>query len=315
MIFIFHFGILRNIIAAVSLTDFQKKIQPECEYSIYLQNGDIISGKIIEILHELDNNNNNIVPTAIKLASLVGNIKIYEDEIQKIYLTKTMHGGNHRAFIMPTANPINNNFFLGSYELFALYSGVGISNLVSITAGTTLLPRVFSNNSTTNSNAYYNENIFLVNTKLSLPNLEFPDSTSMAFALGANLTFLGKHNLTHIYGLATYNTQDASQFTVGLFYKAANQEFPMEFTALGNDFLIDYPDGTFGIAANTEVKFSNRKDLVFIGEFWNNNLSKPTNSLIILGLRLKARNFSSDFGILVSTQPFVAPLVNFIWTF
>jgi len=301
-VIVFWGVISNNSYADVSLANFKKDFDINSEYTVYLTNGDMISGKIIELLYDADETD----PIAIKLSSIVGIIKIYEDEIQRIYCSKFLSAGTNRAFIMPTANPVGSKFSLASYELFALYSEVGILDLVSITGATTLIPKLVD---------YESENVSFVNAKISLPKLKFQDSSSVTFALGANAVFLGANDLYHIYGLATYNTQDASQVTAGLFYKIANQDLPMGFSFFGKNMLIDYPDNTFGISANTEVNFSNRKDLFFIGEFWNSDLSKPTNSIIILGLRLKGRNFSSDFGLLLSTQPFLAPVINFMWTF
>src|SRR5579883_2073190 len=45
-----------------------------------------------------------------------------------------------RIFIMPTANPIGGGHaYVADYELFMLYGGVGIGDVVSVTAGTSLL--------------------------------------------------------------------------------------------------------------------------------------------------------------------------------
>ena len=184
-IFIFS---TRNILCSVSLKELEQTFIADKEYIIWLKNGDMLSGNILGFIELTDPE-----LSSINFETLFGTFRIYEDEIKKIILAEKRVSGNHRTFIMPTANPIENNHFIGSYELLSFYGGFGISNWLSVTAGHTLLPS-FPSNSLTNTSTEGNSQIALVNCKFSLPKLKFSDSTSVNFALGANLSWLNTHN-------------------------------------------------------------------------------------------------------------------------
>lgn len=301
-----------NIFCSVSLKELEQTFITDKEYIIWLKNGDMFSGTILGFVELTDPE-----LSSINFETLFGTFRIYEDEIKKIILAEKRISGNHRTFIMPTANPIENNHFIGSYELLSFYGGFGISNWLSVTAGHTLLPSFPSNSNTlTNNSVEGNSQIALVNCKFSLPKVKFSDSTSVNFALGANLSWLNAQNkMLHIFALSTYNTQDASNVSLCLFYKAGFSEYPMLVNLLNTSFTVNHSDGTFAIGASADIKFSSRKDLSFIGEIWNGNIMHPTHSAILLGLRLSGRNFSSDFGLVFATQKFFLPVVNFVLSF
>ena len=282
---------------AYNFEKFKEKYNENTEYTIWLLNGDIISG----IIEFIDKDNEEV----LQIQTLVGKLVIYEDEIQKIIPTKEIPATNNRTFIMPTANPISNNHYVGIYEILMPVAGFGITDWVSIMGGRTILPRTTSS-----------DQISIINGKVSFPKFNFKDTTSIVLALGANFVWLNADNrLTHLFGIATYNTQKNSNVSFAVFYKIGNQEYPTIVHIVNENFTLNYPDGAFGISASAEVKFNGRKDLSFIGEFWNSNIMKPTNSAVLLGLRLAGRNFASDFGITVFTSPAVVPFANFIWKF
>lgn len=291
------FFLYENNLVAFSFEKFQNTYNYSTEYTVWLLNGDLISG-FVDFLEKDEEQ-------VLQLQTIVGKIIIYEDEILKIMPTKILQATNNRTFIMPTANPISNNHYVGVYELLMPYAGVGITDWVSISGGRSVLPRTSQS-----------DQISLINSKISFPKINFIDSTSVVFALGTNFVWLNNDNLlTHLFGIATYNTQDCSTVSFAMYYKLGNQEYPSIVHLVNENFMLNYPDGAFGISASTEVKFSQRKDLSFIGEIWNSNITKPTNTAILLGLRLSGRNFSSDFGLSVFTSPLVVPFANFIWKF
>jgi hypothetical protein len=63
-----------------------------------------------------------------------------------------------------------------------------------------------------------------------------------------------------------------------------------------------------------DTEISGRHGLHFIGELWNSDVNQPTNSGVLLGLRLFNSGFSADFGVAFFMQPFVAPFASFVIT-
>ncbi len=299
--FIFLTIITSSSALSVSLDNFAERYDMHKEYTVWLQNGDILSGKILEIIEDTPKE------TGIKMQTLVGIVTIYDYEINKIVLTENIPPSNNRVFIMPTANPIGSNHFAGLYEVLFLYAGIGITDWVSITGGHSFIPKTEPH-----------DQLSVLNAKVSSPKIYMKEdkSTHLRFAAGMNFAWLNNNNrLTHIFGIGTYNMESNSHVSFGMFYKSGNQEIPFPVYVLDTSFVVDYSDGAFGISAGADVKFSNRKDLSFIGEIWNSDVTNPTNTAFLLGLRLSGRNFSSDFGLFISTAPYWIPFISFVWTF
>ena len=290
------------------------------EYSVLLKNGDIISGKIIEVMVNDEwlmvnegssqaNSNNNQATNHLKIETFAGIITIYEDEIIKIKIKKGDTRQNHSLYLMPTANPIGNNHFIGNYELVLIYGGVGITDYFSLTAGHTMIPETRPG-----------DQISLINAKVSLPPItdnKHSLGANLRFALGANLAWINAHNkMLHLYGIATFNSfyTNNSNFSVGMFYKAGYQEYPSTVRIMDRPpMTFDYPDGAFGICAGIERRFETRKDLSMIFEIWNSDVANAANTAILLGFRLSGSKVYADFGLSVFTQPFALPFFSFVW--
>jgi hypothetical protein len=75
-----------------------------------------------------------------------------------------------------------------------------------------------------------------------------------------------------------------------------------------------YEDGSFGLALGVDTHLSAWKDVRIIGELWNSNISKPTDTGVLLGVRLGNTKFSADFGLALFTSPFLLPFTSFSWT-
>jgi hypothetical protein len=305
---------------------YQQNDNSNVKYRVLLQNGDIVSGYIIELLVAdtnqsnfkkiLDSNDilkNKINKTiqqnteifCIMMNTLLGEMIIYADEIKNITMQKDSEQPNHSIFIMPTANPIKKNHFIGNYELAFFYTGIGFGDC-SITAGRSIIPLTTSDNQ-----------ISVVNAKVSLPRIGAEDSSNATFAVGGNFLWLGSHNkVFHLYAIGTYNSLelDNSNFTCGIFYKIGYQDYPSTIRLFDRIFNFDYPDGAFGICAGFDRRFSTRRDLSLIAEIWNADVTRPTNTAILVGLKLSGKNFSSTFGLTVVTEPIAFPFFNFIWT-
>ncbi|MFH1051351.1 MAG: hypothetical protein V1779_10545 [bacterium] len=293
LLFIFP---VNNLFAEEGILD---EITPDRNqlYVIKLVNGDILSGYVVEMVSHPEDGE------GIKFSTEIGTATIYEDQILEIKAVRDYYRHNHRIFLLPTANPIESNHFIGNFELLFFYAGAGISDIVSITAGRTFIPSIRSD-----------QQISVANAKVTLLNMDLNSkSEKLSLALGANLGFVNHDNrLIHYYGVGTV-TLNRSSVTAAVFYKAGSEDYNK--VKLGNNYIdLRYPDGSFGIGLGLDTKFSNMHDLHFIGELWNSDVSKPTNTAVMLGLRLCSSKFSADFGLSFFTYPFVAPFCSFVWT-
>jgi len=275
-----------------------KDIQPDRNtiYVIRLTNGDVLSGYIVEMVSNADDGE------GIKLSTEIGTATIYEDQIIEIRKQEDYYRQDHRIFLLPTANPIRNNYFIGNFELLFFYAGAGISDIVSITAGTTFIPNIRSD-----------QQVSVANLKVTLLNAPITSKDYLSFALGSNLGFINHDNrLLHFYGVGTL-TMTRSAVTAAIFYKAASDDYNK--LRFGNNAIdLYYSDGSFGIGLGLDTRFTRMHDLHFIGELWNSDITKPTNTAVMLGLRLCSTKFSADFGFSFFTQPFIAPFCSFVWT-
>lgn len=281
---------------AKNLTDDilpNKKIK----YIIKLTNGDLISGYIVEMVNDPDDGE------GIKFSTELGTATIYEDEIELIKIEKNYYRHNNRVYLLPTAEPIKNNHFIGNFELLFFYVGVGISDFASITAGRSVIPNIRSD-----------QQFSVINTKFTLYEMPLNLLTNkLSFAVGANLAYINsKNRFIHFYGVSTL-TLNRSAVTAALFYKSGSADI-YDIRFANSSLGLIYPDGSFGIGLGLDTKFSNTHLLHFIGELWNSDVTKPTNTAVMLGLRLCNSKFSADFGLSFFTQPFVAPFMSFIWT-
>lgn len=267
------------------------------ECVIRLKNGDIITGVITEVFTSENEG------TGIKILTELGKATIYNNQIADIRFKDEFYRHNHRIFLLPTANPIKNNHFVGSFELLFLYFGAGISDFFSITAGRTIVPQVSSS-----------QQISLINAKFTFFTMEFDSIARMvSLAIGGNLGFANHNNrFQHLYLVSTVKLFK-TELTGTVIYKVGSDDF--NFINYGNNIQeLKYPNGSFGIGLGIDTEIPKTKGLHFIGELWNIDVERPTNTAIMLGLRLCNTSVSADFGLALFTQPYIFPFVSFVWT-
>lgn len=266
-------------------------------YVLRLTNGDIISGTIKEIVdYEKEG-------PGIRMKTEIGTALIFASQIEEIVTFRKNYRQRHRIYLLPTAMPISDDHFIGIYELFFLYAGFGITDYVSITAGRTILPFLESRRQVTN-----------LNIKISALQTDFkPYLNNFSLAFGYNLG-LAQHNnrMTHIYGVATAEFE-RTMLTAAMFYKTGSKNFYIVRAGI-NERGFFYSDGSMGIGFGIDTRLPKWKSMRFIGEIWNTDVNNPTNSAVLLGIRIGNTDVSTDFGISFFTEPFVAPFVSFNWT-
>ncbi|MEJ5286037.1 MAG: hypothetical protein CH6_4203 [Candidatus Kapaibacterium sp.] len=265
-------------------------------YIFRLTTGDVIEGMVQSFEKDEDGE-------GISFESEIGVGSLYFFQIVEAIECSKYYKYSHKYFLLPTAVGIGKNHFVGLLEMFFLYAGTGITDYFSITAGRSLLPF-----------AYSNQQISLINVKGSLPKVEFEDIfRELHLAFGGNIGFANNNNrFIHFYGVATALFFKTS-LSASLFYKMGTGDlYTIRYGV--NSIDVNYPDGSFGIALGVDSRLPNYREIHIIGELWNIDVARPTNSGLFIGLRFANAHFCSDFGIAWFTQPFVVPIVNFVWT-
>lgn len=282
---------------AYSLDESELKAYEDYECVIRLVNGDIITGVITDVFSSENEG------AGIKILTELGKATIYLNQIADIRIKDDYYRHNHRVFLLPTANPIKNNHFIGSFELLFLYFGAGISDIFSITAGRTIVPQVTSS-----------QQISIINAKFTFLSMEFDSVARMVnLAVGGNLGFANHNNrFQHLYVVSTVRLYK-TELTGSVYYKIGSDDF--NFISYGNNSLeLKYPNGSFGLGLGLDTEIPRMKGFHFIGELWNIDVERPTNTALVLGLRLCNTKVSADFGFALFTQPYIFPFVSFVWT-
>lgn len=274
------------------------KIGEEFTYIIELKNGDIFSGYITEMINSSEEGE------GIKFVTELGTATIYMNQIKSLNLYKDYYRHKHRIFLLPTAEAIGDDHFIGNFELGLFYAGFGLFDVISVTTGRSFIPSINSNHQ-----------ISLGNIKFTLMNIPLDniDNKNLIFSAGLNLGFINHNNrLVHYYATGTLSLERTA-ISASVYTKYGNNNYYRIY--FGENALdMNYANGSFGLAIGIDTRFSNFHNLHFIGELWNSDITKPTNSAVFLGLRLASSNFSSDFGFAFFTQPFVIPFCSFVWT-
>jgi len=275
------------------------KIKPsyETQYIIKLINGDIISGNIVEV------NDQGSAEKSIKVKTEIGTATVYSSQIYDIMFKSDEYRHQHRVFLMPTAEPIANDFFVGDFELLFLYAGFGISDIASFTFGTTIIPFIPAK-----------EQISSIDAKFTVYETDFDSlARNVSLAVGANMGYANAGNkIFNLYAVGTVNFGRTS-LTGNIFYKAGSPDV-YDFYLQNNLTELYYPNGTFGIGLGVDSKLPKRNDIHIIGEIWNFDVNRPSHSAIFLGVRICNTTFSADFGFALFTQPYLLPFTSFVWT-
>lgn len=298
---VFFFVLLSLLSAVYAAPVSLEGIRPNTEIRYYarLTNGDVLTGAIVDVFDDEQEG------PAIKMKTAIGTATIYASQIEELSPVEQVYPHSHRVFIMPTAEPIGDNHFVGLYELLFLYGGAGIADIVSVTAGRSIAPSVPAS-----------EQLSVINVKATVYREEQHDMPgSVSFALGANFAWLNDRNrLINLYGVGTF-TGARARITGTLFYKAAGNDVVTARAGTIGSTDITYIRGAFGVGVGLDTRLTNsRNDVHVLAELWNHDVSRPSNTAILLGLRLWNTTFSADFGIAFFTAPAIAPMVSFVWT-
>ena len=293
--------VLASVVAS-SMTDeelLKRVFDDDDTYVIRMETGDVLTGPIVEFAEDENG-------AYVRVASVVGRAKVYAKEIAWISTVDAAYRHRHRGYILPTAQPIRNDHFLALIEGVMPYMGFGIGEWFSMTGGRTLLPGID-----------WSEQISMLNVKFTVFETEnglIPEGEQY-YALGFNGGWLNDVNfMGHVYGVATF-TGKRTQASLMMFAKVAGKDL---YTLTAGD-LIDpinfaLANGTFGVGIGLDTRFPEMRNLHFIGELWNADLTRPSNTILYLGLRMTSTAVAMDFGLTIVPGPAVVPAVAFAWT-
>lgn len=264
---------------------------------IRLNNGDIFSCEILN--YEFENGKIN----KLEVSTAIGKTTIFVEEIAEIMHYQDYNRHSHRIYLLPTAEPISNNHFVGNFEILFFYGGFGISDYISITAGRSVIPTVRSQ-----------EQISIVNAKATLFQQYWESMEgNMSLAFGYNYALVNSNNtISHLYSSISFRGAK-SILTASIFTKLGQKDYYE--ARFGDNFLpFTFENGSFGFALGLDTRFSSTRDIHFIGELWNSNITKPGSSALLIGLRLGNTKVAADFGLAVYGSPYFIPFTSFAWT-
>lgn len=299
IIYLLFFFIIYTSLIANDYTNYLDFIEdnPNQIMIIRLKNGDILTGIIEDIFNQNDNDAN------IKFKTQIGSTIIYFSEINDIRLKDEFNRQKHRCFIMPTAEPIGENHFISNYMIALFYAGFGISDYVSISAGTSLIPTLDRR-----------DQISLLNVKATILNMDWEEyKGGISIGLGGNLAFVNHNNkFSHLFGNITIRG-DRTDLSALIFVKTGSEDF-YEIRFDDRVYPTYYLNNSFGLGLGITTKFTERHDIYFVGELWNTDISRLTNTGLLAAIRIQNSSLSADFGLMFFTVPALFPVVNFAWT-
>lgn len=200
-----------------------------------------------------------------------------------------------RVFFLPTANAIGaGHGFISDYELFALYGGVGIGDVVSVTAGTTLVPLLA-----------FSSQISTAQVKAT-----FVQDDGFAMALGGSVTTVSSANTySHLF-INSSLLVDSTWYTLAFYYKLGGPDFAAVDAAPFGNFAFSYT-GSLGIAFGVDIAVRNHADMHIVAELWNHDVANPRHTMILGGMRIGNDVLSGTFGLVFTPVPFIFPMANF----
>lgn len=287
--------------------------EPDREYVFRLRNGDVISGPILDIQSwapalspgSPEVPDQESLGFTVSVDALTGKVTIDSRDIAYFERRYEAYRHRHRGYIIPTAQPIGDDAFIGLWEIGFLYAGGGVGPL-SVTAGRSFVPGIPAR-----------DQFSLVNVKATVAEADngLVESGKQYYAVGFNGAWLNDKNfIGHAYVNATFTGARAAATTT-FFTKVAGPELmQVNLGTLVNAFNLPLANGAFGVAISIDTRFPDFHDLHAVMELANADITRPGNTLLYLGVRTALSSVGMDFGITLAPGPTVIPAVAFAWT-
>lgn len=272
---------------------------PELVYYVRMSNGDVLSGLSTQVKEDGKGN-------YIELTTINGRIKIYEENIAWIGLYIDSYRADSRGLLIPNAEPIGNDSYVGVTEAVMPTVGIGYTPYLNVVAGRTIIPGIGAENQ-----------FSIVNIKSTLYEAEngLVEGGKQFYAVGFNASWLNDVNfIGHLYGVATF-TGKRTRVSTLVHWKAAGKEvYTVSSGTLANSFQFPYINGTLGVGLMMDVRFPELHDVHILAELWGADLTRPSQSGLFLGLRQTNNQLTYDFGFGLLPRGVLVPIVNFAWT-
>ncbi len=275
------------------------EIDPEVEYYIRLTNGDVVTGLLSTVSTDGKG-------ARVQMQTSVASITIYASDIAWIGTRAQSNRARNRGFVIPTAEPIGRDWYIGLTEAVLPTVGFGFYDIGSVTLGRSFIPGLSMR-----------DQFSLINLKATVYEDEngLVEGGRQFFAVGINGAWLNDVNFVgHLYGVATF-TGVRSRVSTVIFSKAMGKDdYTVSAGTLASPFRFPYANGTFGIGLMIDVRFPEFHDLHAMAELWGVNIQRPSQSVFVLGLRKINTSTTMDFGLGLLPGGNLAPVINFAFT-
>lgn len=274
------------------------EIDPEVEYYIRLHTGDVYTGLLSTVA--IDGRGAHV-----SITTSAATTKIYAGDIAWISTRDHAYRARNRGAVLPTAEAIGNDMYVGLTEVVLPTIGFGVFDVGSITLARTLIPGIGMENQ-----------LSLVNLKATVHEdvNGLVEGGRQIYAIGFNGTWLNDVNfLGQLYGVATFTGKRARVSTMIFGKVVGKDDYTINTGSLGSSFRFPYANGTMGIGLMIDVRFPEFHDLRVLAELWGANIQRPSQSVFFLGLRSASTAVTYDFGLGLFPGGNLVPVVNFAW--
>ena len=275
------------------------EIDTEVEYYVRLTNGDVVTGFLSDVSTDKQG-------ARIQMKMAVATITIYAKDIAWIGTREQAYRSRNRGFVIPTAEPIGNDFYIGVISGAIPTVGFGLFDVGSIVFARSFIPGLSMR-----------EQFSLINLKATVYQAEngLIEGGRQFYAIGINGSWINDVNfIGHLYGVGTF-TGTRSRVSTVLFSKSfGRDDYTVNLGSLGSSFRFPYASGTFGVGLMIDVRFPEFNDLHAMAELWGVDIARPAQSVFVLGLRKVNTSTTMDFGLGLFPGGIVAPVINFVYT-
>ena len=275
------------------------EIDPEVEYYIRLTSGDVVTGLLSTVTTDSKG-------AHVQMRTSVATITIYAADIAWIGTRAQSNRARNRGFVIPTAEPIGRDWYIGVTEAVLPTVGFGVFDIGSVTLGRSFIPGLSMR-----------DQFSLINLKATVYEDEngLVEGGRQFFAVGINGAWLNDVNFVgHLYGVATF-TGVRSRVSTVIFSKAMGRDdYTVSAGTLASAFRFPYANGTFGVGLMIDVRFPEFHDLHAMAELWGVDIQRPSQSVFVLGLRKINTSTTMDFGLGLLPGGALAPVINFAFT-
>ncbi len=287
----------RGFVLAVALLGFlacsHASAQPRdsLAYIVLMKTGDSFRGNLV-----------GYTDSTITVRTEFGIVTLRKSMIGEFILANGPYRRRPTHFLMPSASPNGPGGFISDYELGFLYGGFGIGNVVTLTAGATVVPGIA-----------LRSQLIHVGAKFTLER-----SQDFELAVGGTYSLItSDYPYVHAYGVGTFPIGNG-RYSAMLFYRVSGDEqanLRFQFFNLDTTEVTLRYTGSVGAALGFDAPAFGRDDVSWVGEIWNNDLTRPQNTVSMLGVRVTNERLSADFGLALFSSPFIVPVTSFTWRF